>query len=78
LADVVLGLMSPYKLDMQTYMDYDIKKLQDKMVALKIIKNRLSRDGLLLPVYCKPEAGSFIELPPIDSPELIKFYNHEI
>jgi hypothetical protein len=49
-ADVVLGLMSPYKLDMQTYMDYDIKKLQDKMVALKIIKNRLSRDGLLLPV----------------------------
>lgn len=77
-ADIALGLMSPYKLDMNTYMNYDISKLEDRMVALKIIKNRLSKDGLLLPVYCKPEAGSFIELPPVDSTEIIKFYNHEI
>jgi replicative DNA helicase len=72
--DIALGLMSPYKLDMASYGGYDISILKDKMVSLKVIKNRLSRDGVSIGLYVKAESGSFEELPKSDDPELIKYY----
>lgn len=77
-ADVVLGLMCPYKLDMDTCLGYDINKLRDRMLMLKIIKNRLSRDGIAKGLYVKPESGKFFELPEPDSLEINKFYNKQI
>lgn len=66
-ADVVLGTMCPYKLDMNTCLGYDIKKLKDKMIMLKVIKNRLSRDNVAIGLFANPSAGSFAELPPVNS-----------
>jgi hypothetical protein len=77
-ADVVLGLMCPYKLDMDTSLGYDISKLKDRMLMLKIIKNRLSRDGIAKGLYVKPESGKFFELPEPDNLEINKFYNKQI
>lgn len=75
-ADVVLGLMCPYKLDMSSSLGYDITKLKDKMIMLKIIKNRLSRDGIAKGLYVKPESGKFFELPEPNSLEINKYYNN--
>lgn len=66
-ADVVLGTMCPYKLDMNSCLGYDIKKLRDKMIMLKVIKNRLSRDNVAIGLYANPSAGAFAELPPVNS-----------
>ena len=66
-ADVVLGTMCPYKLDMNSCLGYDIKKLKDKMIMLKVIKNRLSRDNVAIGLYANPSAGAFAELPLVNS-----------
>lgn len=76
--DIALGLMCPYKLDMDTSLGYDITKLKDRMLMLKIIKNRLSRDGIAKGLYVKPESGKFFELPEPNSLEINKFYNKQI
>lgn len=74
-ADVVIGLMSPFKLDMVTSLGYDVNKLKRKLVVLKIIKNRLADDNIAIPIYVKPEIGSFIELPKdANSQEAQQFY----
>lgn len=63
MADVVLGTMCPYKLDLNSSLGYDITKLKDKMIMLKVIKNRLSRDNIAIGLYVEPKAGLFEELP---------------
>ena len=62
-ADVVLGTMCPYKMDMKSCLGYDIDRLKDKMIMLKIIKNRLSDDNKAIGLYVDPKSGSFEELP---------------
>ena len=68
-ADVVLGIMNAYKLDMESCLGYNINikgakyNLLERFRLLKIIKNRLSRDGMSLGLLFIPEAGNFEELP---------------
>ena len=62
-ADVVLGIINPFKLDMFKYQGYDTEKLRDRFVSLKIIKNRLSRDNIAKGLYAHPKSGRFEELP---------------
>ena len=62
-ADVVLGTMCPYKLDMDKCLGYDINKLKSNMIMLKILKNRLSTDNIGIGLYVNPKSGSFKELP---------------
>ena len=76
--DVALGLMCPFKLDMDTSLGYDLTKLEDRMLMLKIIKNRLSRDGIAKGLYIKPESGKFFELPDPDDLQINKYYNKQI
>lgn len=62
-SDICIGLMCPNKLDMDTCMGYDIKKLKDRMIMFKIIKNRLSRDNIAIGLAVSPKTGTFRELP---------------
>lgn len=62
-ADVVLATMNAHKLDLETCLGYDIKKLRDRFIMLKIIKNRLSRDNIAKGLYVHPQSGRFEELP---------------
>lgn len=61
--DCVIGLLNPFKLDMKTCLGYDVDKFGKKLIMLKILKNRLSEDGVGIGLYFRPEAGRFEELP---------------
>lgn len=63
-ADVVLGIMNPYKMDMKEYLGYDLTILKHAFRSLKIIKNRKGRDNIAVGLYFKAEGGHFEELPP--------------
>jgi replicative DNA helicase len=78
-ADVVIGLMAPYKLDMPTCLGYDVGRLRRNLIMLKIVKNRLADDNIAFGIYVKPRTGSFIELPKNpQAPEMEQFYKHQI
>lgn len=67
-ADIVIGIMNPYKMDMEECLTYNINKpnvqynLRDRFRLLKIIKNRLSRDNISIGLLFQAEAGYFEEL----------------
>lgn len=63
-ADVVLGIMDPFKLELYDCLGYNIRKLRSNFLMLKIIKNRLSSSNISLGLLVHAKAGSFIELPP--------------
>ena len=48
---------------MESYLGYKVHKFRDRMVALKVIKNRLSRDNVAKGLLAHPESGTFEELP---------------
>ncbi len=68
-ADVVMGLMNAYKMDMEECLGYSINnkqynyQLKDRFRLAKIVKNRLSRDNISIGLLFTAEAGSFEELP---------------
>lgn len=74
-SDVVLGTMNPFKMDMEKCLGYDVTKLQDKMIMLKIIKNRLSTDNIMIGLYANPKAGNFEELPKSNEINYEKYKN---
>ncbi len=66
--DIALGLMNAFKMDMNTCLGYNISgntiyNLKDSFRMLKIIKNRLSRDNIVIGLLFLPKIGSFKELP---------------
>lgn len=74
-ADVVLATMSAFKMDMPTCLGYDINKLKDSFIMLKVIKNRLGRDNIAIGLLANPKAGSFSELPPAKSEDMQIVYD---
>ncbi len=66
-SDLCIGLMSPFKMDLESCLGYDITKLKEKMIMFKVIKNRLAKDNIGIGLHVKPEAGSFHELPEVKS-----------
>lgn len=74
-ADVVLATMSAFKMDMPTCLGYDVNKLKESFLMLKVIKNRLGRDNIAVGLLANPKAGSFTELPPAKSEEMQIIYN---
>jgi hypothetical protein len=71
-SDVVLGIMNAYKMDLDSYLGYNISDyvveeqrflLKERFRALKVIKNRLSRDNISIGLLFTGESGSFEELP---------------
>lgn len=67
-ADIVLGIMNPYKMDMDECLTYNINKpnaiynLRDRFRLLKVVKNRLSRDNISIGLLFQAESGHFEEL----------------
>lgn len=67
-ADICIGLMNAYKMDMETCLGYNINKngahnnLKDKFRMIKVVKNRLSRDNIAIGLKFIPEACYFEEL----------------
>jgi hypothetical protein len=66
--------MNPYKLDMDNCLGYNISKLKARMILLKLIKNRLSKDNVGIGLFSTFAAGSFEELPKSD---IIKYEDYQ-
>ena len=81
-ADVVLGIMNAYKMDMNTCLGYTLGLFKTRFIMLKIIKNRLSKDGIAKGILAHPESGRFIELPHSDefkkNPKLYEDYMKQV
>ena len=73
--DIALGVMCPYKLDLEKSLGYEVDKLQHRLIQLKVIKNRLSIDNVAVGLFAKPESGQFLELPPASQ---INYSNYKI
>lgn len=79
-ADIVLGLLNPYKMQLETSLNYNINvdgfehNLRGKYRLLKAIKNRLGADNISIGLYTKPEAGYFEELPKVMTSEDYQMY----
>lgn len=61
--DVAIGVMNPFNMDIDEYMGYDLKELEDKFRLFKIMKNREEVDNICYGLYFKGSAGVFEELP---------------
>jgi hypothetical protein len=68
-ADIVLGTMNPWKMDMDQYGAFKLNTWKDSFIILKIIKNRLSKDNIIKPLLAHPTSGRFEELKPPEKPK---------
>jgi hypothetical protein len=74
-SNVVLGLFSPVRFGIETYLGYDIKKFKDNIRFLEVIVNRDGNMGGILPLYFDGATCTFAELPkPNDSDNLRRVY----
>ncbi len=73
-ADIVIGIMNPWKMDMKECLGYNLEILKENFRMLKVIKNRKGGDNKAIGVYFNAPAGTFHELPEINTTELQDFY----
>lgn len=62
-ANHVIGLFSPYRHEMATYMNYDIKIFKDNIRFMEIIASREGGGNSLIPLYFDGAVNFFEELP---------------
>lgn len=74
---VVLGLFAPDRYQLNKYLGYDITKFQDNFRSLLILKNRIGKPNLKLPLFFDGAVNTFKELPaPTDEERLNKVYRY--
>ncbi len=75
-ANVILGLFSPFRHELQEYHRYDIRKFRDNIRFLEILGGREGGAGTIAPLYFDGATNFFTELPdPNDEALLTKVYN---
>ncbi len=69
---VIFGLFAPDRYGLDEYAGYDITTLEDRFRTFLILKNRIGKGNLELPMYFNGAASYFAELPPSDqmTPEI--------
>lgn len=72
MANVVLGLFSPFKYEIPEYYNYDITKLKDNVRFLEVLVNRGGSPGGLVALYFDGAVNYFNELPRPDEKESLK------
>ena len=76
LADIVLGLFSPFRFGITEYFDYDISILKDHIRFLEVIVNRNGEMGGLIPLWFDGAVCDFEEMPkPEDKTKLNAVYS---
>lgn len=70
-ADVVLGLVDPALYDVSKISVYETGRMNDKLRALFIIKNRYGSANIRIPMLIDPYAGIFYELKKQVTPEYL-------
>ena len=76
LADIVLGLFSPFRFGITEYFGYDISILKDHIRFLEVIVNRNGEMGGILPLWFDGAVCDFREMPkPEDKTAIAGIYN---
>ena len=78
-ANVILGLFSPFRHEMQTYFEYDITYFKDNIRFLELLGGREGGGGTICPLFFDGAVNYFKELPlPSESTQMkgvINFIN---
>lgn len=75
--NVLLGLFSPFRFSLDTYLDYNIKKFKDNIRFLEVCINRDGEMGGIAPLFFDGAVCVFDELPlPNNKVELEKVYKY--
>jgi hypothetical protein len=76
LANVILGLFSPFRHEIKEYYGYDVTFFKDNIRFLEILGGREGGGGTTCPLYFDGAVNYFTELPkPTDTTHLNKFIN---
>jgi hypothetical protein len=77
MADIVLGLFSPFRFGITEYFGYDITKLKDHIRFLEVVVNRNGEMGGILPLFFDGAVCDFKELPkPEDTSQIQAVYKY--
>ena len=71
-ANVILGLFSPFRHEIPTYLNYDVRFFRDKIRFLEIIGGREGGGGTMCPLYFDGAVNYFKELPKPDDSNAMK------
>ncbi len=74
-ADIVLGIMNPWKMDFKEYLKYDLTVVKERVRIIKVIKNRVGRDNVAFAYAFNALAGNWQCLPPAQDLELFGGYD---
>lgn len=75
--NLMLGLFSPYKFGLESYLGYDIKKFKDHIRFLEVCIGRDGAQGGIIALFFDGATCSFYELPPPnDEVGLLKVYKY--
>lgn len=64
--EIMIGVFSPYKERLNSYMKYDISKLEDNFRAIQIIKSRYGQSDLIIPCNFFGDVNYWHDLPKAD------------
>lgn len=73
--DVMLGLFSPYRHEIPSYMGYDITRFRNHIRFMEVVVNREGEQNGVCPLYFDGMTNNFIELEKPGDPALQKYYN---
>jgi hypothetical protein len=73
-ADYVFGVFAPDRYQIEEYMGYDIKVMQDHFRSMIILKSRDGESNIRIPLYFDGACNVFKELPPPNDPEIERVY----
>ena len=77
MANLVIGLFSPFKFGLPEYKGYDIKKFRDNIRFVEILVSRDGEMGGILPLFFDGATCTFKELPlPDNKTTLDKWYTY--
>lgn len=75
--NILLGLFSPFKFELETYKEYDITKFRDNIRFLEVLVNRDGEMGGLCPLFFDGAVCDFNELPlPSDKNGIARVYEY--
>lgn len=70
MANLVIGLYSPFKYGIREYEGYDITKLRDNVRFMEVIEDRdYGANGQICPLYFDGAVSTFTELPRVQDKE---------
>lgn len=71
-AHIVMGLFGPDRHELEEYEGYPIKEFRSTFKSLEILKNRLGRVNIEIPLFFDHTLGTFSELPSPDNTALLE------